>query len=756
MSGPGSHLTAQVASVLWVGETAAVFSGITPEGARLRVVAGGRGFEPAIGDVYRMEGDWRDSERHGPQFHAPADRFHRLAPWGRLVVPWLQRIPGLGPDRARRIVRAFPGRLDRLFDGQVPLERLAEVIDPGRPNLAAQVAAAVAMEWRDLKGEYATIHWLEERGVENVAVARKVARLLGPEAVEVLRTNPYVLAGVLPWTQVDALGMAVLGGDGADPSAGARRIVGAIDVVLQAAVSRGDTAVRKGDFHEHVAARLGLEPTEELHARIVRVGLANGAMVDGGDRWRSPGCAIMEEEILSRFRGMSSGAERGGLAVPTGSDLRRVLAMVENRGRPLHPEQREAVLAAVSRPVGCLTGGAGTGKTTTCRALVDLWEALGGEVQMAALSGKAALRLSEGTGRVGPGAKQAVTVHRLLLGLRKRSEGKVHWGGLKGQGGAGAEELPILTAGTLLVIDEASMVDLGQMHQIVDAMPAGARLLMVGDPFQLAPVGFGLVFHRLAAQPAVTSHLETVHRQEDASGIPHVSRQVRSRREPDLPAYRPGRSGVSFLEAEDGGIGDAVERVVGDLRGRADGTGAPMVVSAVNRRAGRPDGTVQDLNRRLHAAHRDARAAAGMPVEVAMGYFGNAFCVGDPVTFRRNDYELGLRNGSLGRVLAVDPEGGRVTCAFDGREFVFADRDLVDLALAHAIICHRAQGSQARAVVVAVLEAPNVESTWIYTAMTRAEDTVVFVGCRDGLARMLARVPAHDARVVGCDFDLSR
>lgn len=95
------------------------------------------------------------------------------------------------------------------------------------------------------------------------------------------------------------------------------------------------------------------------------------------------------------------------------------------------------------------------------------------------------------------------------------------------------------------------------------------------------------------------------------------------------------------------------------------------------------------------------------------------------------------------------PEGGRVTCAFDGSEFVFADRNLVDLAVGHAITCHRAQGSQARPVVVAMVEAPNVELTWIYTAMTRAEDILVFVGSRDGLARMLARAPAYDARVVG-------
>jgi len=750
------RLTVQVGAILLSGVGLTVFNATAGERGPVRVVGKGDAIKPMPGQVYLIEGRWHDSARRGRQFYAETARFRRVPPLGRLVGPWLQGIPGLGPVRAKRLAKTFGAKLGDALDGKVPLEAVAEAIDPDRPNLAAQLAALVVGEWQELRCEYGTIRWLEERGVEDVPTSRRIARLLGPEAVLLLERNPYVVAGVLGWTKLDPLAMQVLLSQ--DPARDVRdaavRILGAIDVVMQDAVRQGHTAITKKSIGVRVAGKLGLEPSDELEARIVRIGMANGALVDGGDRWRCPGCAIMEEEVLTRFRRMGSGQEKGGLKLPAERDLRRLLAMVENTGRALHAEQRDAVLQVVTRPLACLTGGAGTGKTTTCRAIVELWETLGGHVQMAALSGKAALRLGEGTGRTGPDAKPPVTIHRLLLGLRKRSEGQSHWAG---SGVGPSRELPQLTSRSLLVVDEASMVDLGQMHQILEVMPEGCRLLLVGDAFQLAPVGFGLVFHRLAAQDAVTSRLEKVHRQADASGIPAVSRIVRTCRVPSLPAYEPSKGGVSLLLAEEGELSEAVGRVVLDLGGHAGGAGGVMVLSAVNRRASRPDGTVQDLNERLHQAHvaglgltESERAAS-----LLRGYNGNEFGPGDPVTFMRNCYERGLRNGSLGRVLSVDAEAGVMTCEFDGEPFTFGDRDLIDLQLAHAVSCHRAQGSQARVVVVSLLDAPNVDPTWVYTALTRAEETAVIVGSPENLTRVFALPPLHDRRLIGCNFDLS-
>jgi exodeoxyribonuclease V alpha subunit len=299
------------------------------------------------------------------------------------------------------------------------------------------------------------------------------------------------------------------------------------------------------------------------------------------------------------------------------------------------------------------------------------------------------------------------------------------------------------------------MVDLGLMHQLVDAMPPGCRLLLVGDEFQLPPVGFGLVFHHLVAQEAITARLEAIRRQEGDTGIPQIAQAIRHGRKPILPQYRPGYGGVSFLQAVEGRISEAIEWVARDL----GGLGNPqdlMVLAPVNRRHSRPDGTVRDINRRFHLRKLGDRdlTEEELGTCTVRGYLGNSFSVGDPVVFLRNDYDTDLRNGSVGVTTAVDVKAGTVTCEFDGRRIDFANRDLIDLALGYALTCHRAQGSQARTVIVSLIEAANVDPSWIYTAITRAEERVILVGQWSVFERALAQTPAFKRRVTGCRFEL--
>ncbi|WP_347710502.1 ATP-dependent DNA helicase [Methylobacterium tardum] len=290
-----------------------------------------------------------------------------------------------------------------------------------------------------------------------------------------------------------------------------------------------------------------------------------------------------------------------------------------------------------------LVGGGGTGKTSTCRAIVEAWEGLGGRVEMAALSGKAALRLTEGTGRLGRNCRPALTIHRLLLGLRKRRDGATHWltPGVKPDA---ASELPLLDVRTLLVLDEASMIGLGEMHQILEAMPAGCRLLLVGDPFQLPPVSFGVCFHRLVEVERITARLTTIHRQSEASGIPAVAASVRARSMPDLLRFAGAAPGVFMLPCAREDVDAAVEEVIKTLD--PEGTFAELlVVAALNERG---SGSVLSLNTRCHDAHVKRTQAQGV-----RGWLGQRFAAGEPVVHLRNDYQRGLRNGSMGRIIAV-------------------------------------------------------------------------------------------------------
>ena len=278
----------------------------------------------------------------------------------------------------------------------------------------------------------------------------------------------------------------------------------------------------------------------------------------------------------------------------------------------------------------------------------------------------------------------------------------------------------------------------------------------MGDAFQLPPVGFGLVFHHLVAQEAVTARLQVVRRQEDSSGIPAVASGIRSLSQLALARYSPGLTGVSFLPAKEGRVSAAIETVVDDLGGFASGPDGLMVLAAVNRRAARPDGTVSDLNARLQGRNLERGARAdGTARAVVRGLLGGGFAAGDPVVHLRNDYEAGLRNGSLGVVTEVDEAAGTVVCAFDGDVHGFSGGRLLDIGLAYAVTCHKAQGSQARSVVISLVDAPNMDPTWFYTAVTRAVETAVLVGDERALRNIMARIPAFEARLTGCGFDLS-
>lgn len=753
MNGPeaGATLEGVVASVLSELPGGVIFSLRLAKGEVIRVVVTGHGVEPEVGASWQVAGRWRSHAAHGWQLHAPSATCRRIPPRDALVVSWLCTLPGLGPARARRLAERYGRDLGLVLSGGAPVEEIAATLDPNRPHLAARIAANINMSWQTLMGEYTTTEWLDQQGIEDARAARTIVSLMGAQAPEILQANPYVLAGVLPWRRVDNVAQRILANrnPGADVDLAPERLVGAVDATMRHFVTKGDTAAPKDAFVDAVFERLGIDPSPELAETLVAVAVRNRAVVDGGEVWRSPGCALMEDEIADRFRRMASGLEaRGAVTVPAPGALDLRLAASTAGGRPLHPEQRNAVCKVLGSALSCLVGGGGTGKTSTCRAIVEVWEGLGGRVEMAALSGKAALRLTEGTGRSGRNCRPALTIHRLLLGLRKRRDGATHWSMPGGKPDA-ASELPLLDARTLLVLDEASMIGLGEMHQILEALPAGCRLLLVGDPFQLPPVSFGVCFHRLVEVERITAKLTTIHRQSEASGIPAVAASVRARKVPDLPRFAGAAAGVFMLPCAREEVDAAVEEAIETLD--PEGTFAELlVVAALNERGA---GSVLSLNTRCHDAHAKRTQA-----KVVRGWLGQRFAVGEPVVHLRNDYERGLRNGSMGRVVAVDEDGHGLSARFDGidRDLTFGRDRLIDLALGYAVTAHRAQGSQARRVLIPLSDSAWIDPTWIYTALTRAEEQAVFVGMPEDLAAALGRMPAYERRISNLRIDLEQ
>ncbi len=473
-----------------------VVHGSLPAGTTLRVRVPRRLLpaDPLVGETWTVEGRLQ-ATRWGRQLDAATAARAPLE--GALIREYLaEHVPGIGRERADRLWHAFGTVLpEALASGDIAA--LASVIAPDRPVLGPRIATAAVRAWRDAAGETALVAWLQVRGVEDVRSTRRIAAILGDGAVETLGRNPYVLIPFLPWAIVDALGRRLLAEAGRQrPDDAPERLVGAVDAAMRALIATGATATQDRELVSAVASRLAVEPTHPRVATALAAGRRNGAMVEGvGGLWRAPGCALMEEAVLDRLGDMLALRHIQGQSAPL-LDFRAALASYEG-ARMLRPEQRAAVLKVLSSPFACLRGGGGVGKTTVVGTVCDLWERIGGDVVLGAVAGKAALRLSQGTGRL------ARTLFRLIRELDERAEidRRLLEGveaeevmRLRGRRAALAE----VTPQSLVIVDESSMVDLPTAYGLLRRMPAGARLLLVGDERQLTPgrLRFGVPRHR--------------------------------------------------------------------------------------------------------------------------------------------------------------------------------------------------------------------------------------------------------------------
>jgi exodeoxyribonuclease V alpha subunit len=349
----------------------------------------------------------------------------------------------------------------------------------------------------------------------------------------------------------------------------------------------------------------------------------------------------------------------------------------------LNERQRAAVHLAVTAPVACITGGAGVGKTTALGAVCALADAMGASFYLLALSGRAARRIQEASGR--PARTIASWIHAVDAGV-----------------------IPLNTE-PIVVVDESSMLDLPTTYRLLRRLQPGCRLLLLGDPGQLPPIGFGLVFHAMVRQTAIPQvELTEIMRQADATGIPRVAVDIREGRIPSLGAYHGLGSGVSFIECAGEEIVDVVMDVVNDL----GGVDACRIVGAVkNGPAG-----VRTINQAFHALLTPGKPRL------------RGYAAGEPVIWLRNNADIGLLNGSLGVVVRADTE---LVVDWDSEgERVIDPSRLEDITLAYAITTHKAQGSQFPRVVIPVYHSKLLDRTLLYTALTRARLQVVLVGDR--------------------------
>lgn len=631
----------------------------------------------------------------------------------------LAKVKHLAEKRIKAIKQHYDNdSLVELLGGESEkaVEGLTLALDAKGGNFARGIALDVVSSWKaHLFDEYAVFDYLYHAGVSDqndLKLAPKIAKVFGERSKEVVANNPYALVRFFPWLRVDAWGKKLVGAEDE------RRLVGAIDYVIRKELSNGHTRCHIQDF----VAKIGsyVPNTDKALQKAVetkRIEL-NGSYVNFF------GARLMEKMIAERISVM---AGRPPL-IPKS----KVDACLEHYSQsadfPLSDQQYKAVAQASIHQFHVISGYAGTGKSTALKALVHVLKASGKRIEMCALSGKAALRMMQTS------SIHAKTIFRFLRQVKESREFQL-------------EKLPVpkghsyIDRNTVIIIDEASMVDLGSMAKIFSSLRDETQLILLGDDFQLPPIGFGLVFHELVKIPTITSKLSEVFRQASGNNIPIVGEQIRNGIKPDLPSFYGIEAGIQFLDVEE--INPSQLMMIAETLGGFNTKEENLqIVAATN-------GTVDEINAFMHEAYAKSKKAK----DRVDGVLSNSFAVGDPVVFTKNDYKRNLFNGEIGYVLSVKkfaPGAKQIKCAFNGvyHEFNGAS-EIGDIRLAYALTCHKLQGSQFRRVIVVIENTQLCDPTWLYTAITRSAEQTLVIGSKEDYECLFLRQPAFKKRLVG-------
>lgn len=637
------------------------------------------------GAVLECDGEWKEDKKYGRQFVAES-WIEVLPDTTDGIEKYLASgvIRGVGKGMARRIVKLFGTKTLNILDNDI--NRLCEVHGIGKDKIEK-----IRASWEKQKGVRDVMVFLHSHGV-SAAYAVKIYKQYGKKSIEKVKENPYCLAD-------DVFGIGFKMADAIASTLGygrndIRRCKAGVIYTLKELAGDGHCFA---EYEELVNTAVTLLSVERKYICDAIDGLVadEGIIMEQGEIFL-PMYYYCEVGVANKLRRMlkdSDGDILKGFEIES----------IETEGIVYDEVQIAAIKEAMRSKVMVLTGGPGTGKSTTTNGIIAALELLKKKVLCAAPTGRAAKRLSEVTG------KEAKTIHRLL--------GFMPSGGFEYN-----EDNPL--EGDVLIVDEASMIDIMLMNALMKAVPQSMRLIFVGDIDQLPSVGAGNVLRDMIDSGAVpVVRLTRIFRQAMTSRIVTNAHKINHGQYPDVSNGKES----DFFFIKDTDAEHTAAEIVNLVKNRLpkaygyDPKDIQVLVPMKNGAAG-----TKNLNIALQEAIN--------PVGECITSGAFKYRVGDKVMQIRNDYKKNVFNGDIGFVKAIDTEEHVMTVTFGGEDVEYEKGDMSELTLAYACTIHKSQGSEYPVVVMPLLMSHYImlQRNLVYTGVTRAKKLCVVIG--DGRA----------------------
>ena len=651
--------------------------------------------EVTVGAVLIVEGQWRVDKRYGRQF--AAESWSETLP---ATIVGIEKylgsglVKGIGPKMAKQIVAHFGLQTFEVIENDI--EKLLEV-----PGIGKGRIGKIHDSWEKQKDVKDIMVFLQGHGVSSTYAA-KIYKQYGKDSIERVQTNPYCLADDIwgiGFKTADGIAQK-LGYENNDP----RRCRSGILYTLSQLSDEGHVYAEREQLIAAAKTLLQAEEqpiTETLSQMIAAEDVILDSPHDSPEAIYLPPFYYAEVGVANKLRRL--------LQTQTGNLFDRATAVADDSSRIGQIEydavQLSAIRKAIFSKVMVLTGGPGTGKTTTTLGIIAAFESLGQRILLAAPTGRAAKRMSEATG------KEAKTIHRLLEfnpaeGYKRNDENPLD--------------------GDVLIVDECSMIDIILMNSLLKAVPSTMRLILVGDIDQLPSVGAGNVLRDIIDSDAIpVVRLTRIFRQAQSSRIVTNAHKINQGLFPDISNGRT--SDFFFIRQED--PEQAALEIVNIVRNRIP-KAYRIATSDIQVLAPMQRSVVGAAN--LNIMLQEAINPAGD--SLARGGF--KYRQGDRVMQIRNNYDKDVFNGDIGTVSAVDIEDRSLTVLFDGRTVSYEDSELDELTLAYATTIHKSQGSEYPVVVIPLLMTHFVmlQRNLVYTGITRAKRLCILVGTTKALA----------------------